>query len=104
VAADPPSHMLAHAGRSARPVELAEVMMTGPAAPPAGGASKGSTVDVPLEPERTKRLARPPLERAENLAITSSVSGREQPLLAIINRLLEPVRSGEDPVDEALAM
>jgi hypothetical protein len=58
------------------------------------------------------------LERAENLAITSSVSGREQPLLAIINRLLESVRSGEDPeqakeileeqhqtlVDEALAM
>jgi hypothetical protein len=58
------------------------------------------------------------LERAENLAITSSVSGREHPLLAIINRLLEPVRSGEDPeqakeileeqhqtlVDEALAM
>jgi hypothetical protein len=46
------------------------------------------------------------------------MSGREQPLLAIINRLLEPVRFGDDPeqakeileeqrqtlVNEALAM
>jgi hypothetical protein len=118
VAADPPSHMLAHAGHSARPVESAEIMMTGPAVSPASGAGKGLGGDVPLEPERTKRSTRPPLERAENLASTSSVSAREQPLLPIINRLLEPVLSGDDPeqakeileeqrqalIDEALAM
>jgi hypothetical protein len=93
-------------------------MMTGPAAPPAGGAGKGAIADVPPEPERAKRSAHPPLERAENLAGTSSVSGRKQHLLPIINWLLEPVRSGDDSeqakeileeqrqtlVDEALAM
>jgi hypothetical protein len=47
VAADPPSHLLAHAGHSARPVESAEVMMTGPAALPVGGAGKGVAGDVP---------------------------------------------------------
>jgi hypothetical protein len=88
VVADPLSHMLACAGRSARPVESAEVMMTSPAAPPAGGAGKGAAANVPPEPERTKRLARPPLERAENLAGTSGVSARDQPLIPIINRLL----------------
>jgi hypothetical protein len=55
VAADPPSHMLARAGRSGRPTEYVEVMMTGPAAPLAGGASKGFASDVPLEVERMKR-------------------------------------------------
>jgi hypothetical protein len=97
VAADPPSHMLARTGRSARPVESAEVMMTGPATLRAGGAGNGLAGDVPPELERTKRSARPPLERAENLAGTFSMSAREQPLLPIINRLLEPVRSGDDP-------
>jgi hypothetical protein len=97
VAADPPSHMLARAGRSARPVESAEVMMTAPAVLPAGGASKGAAADVPPEPERTKRSACPPLERAENLAGTSGVSARDQPLIPIIHQLLEPVQSGDDP-------
>jgi hypothetical protein len=60
----------------------------------------------------------PSLERAENLAGTSGVPARGQPLIPIINRLLEPVQSGDDPeqtkevlegmrqalVDEALAM
>jgi hypothetical protein len=118
VAVDPPSHMLARAGRSARPVESAEVMMAGPAAPSAGGIGKGAAADVPPEPERMKRLACPPLERAENLAGTSGVSARDQPLIPIINRLLEPVQSSDNPeqakeileeqhqalVDEALAM
>jgi hypothetical protein len=72
-------------------------MMTAPAAPPAGGADKGAAADVPLESERMKRLARPPLERAENLAGTSGVSARDQPLIPIINRLLEPVQSDDDP-------
>jgi hypothetical protein len=58
------------------------------------------------------------LERVENLAGTSGMPARGQPLLPIIDRLLEPVRSGDDPeqtkeilegsrqalVDEALAM
>jgi hypothetical protein len=96
VVADPSSHMLARVQRSARPVESAEVMMTAPAALPAGGASKGAVADVPPEPDRTKRSACPPLERAENLAGTSSVSARDQPLIPIINRLLEPVQSGDD--------
>jgi hypothetical protein len=115
---DPPSHLLARAGRSARPVESAEVMMAGTAAPPAGGTGKGAAADVPPEAERTKRSARPPLERVENPADTSGVSARDQPLIPIINRLLEPVQSGDNPeqakevleeqcqalVDEALAM
>jgi hypothetical protein len=98
VAADPPSHLLAHAGRSARPVESAEVMMAGTAMPPADGAGKGAAAaDVPPEKEKVKRTARPPLERAENLASTFGVPARGQPLISIINRLLEPVQSGDDP-------
>jgi hypothetical protein len=118
VAADPPSHLLAHAGRSARPTESAEVMMAGTAAPLAGGAGKGTVAEAPPEQEKTKRSARPPLERVENLAGTSGVPAKGQPLIPIINRLLEPVQSGDDPeqakeilegmrqalVDEALAM
>jgi hypothetical protein len=65
--------------------------MTAPAASPVGGAGKGAAADVPPEPQRTKRLARPPLERAENLAGTSGMPARDQPLIPIINRLLEPV-------------
>jgi hypothetical protein len=117
-AADPPSHLLVHAGHSARPVESAEVMMAGTAAPSAGGTGKGAAAETPLEQEKTKRSARPPLERAENLAGTSGVPARGQPLIPIINRLLEPVQSGDDPeqakevlegtrqalIDEALAM
>jgi hypothetical protein len=38
VAADHPSHLLAHAGRSARPVESAEVMMAGTSVSSADGA------------------------------------------------------------------
>jgi hypothetical protein len=49
VAADPPSHLLAHAGRSTRPVDLAEVMMAGTAAPSAGGTGKGAVAEAPLE-------------------------------------------------------
>jgi hypothetical protein len=98
VAADPPSHLLAHAGRSARPVESAEVMMVGTAVPLADGADKGAAaVDVTPEKEKAKRTARPSLERAENLASTSGVPARGQPLIPIINRLLEPVQSGDDP-------
>jgi hypothetical protein len=117
-AADPPSHLLAHAGRSACPVESAEVMMAGTAAPSAGGASKGAAAEAPPEQEKAKRSARPPLERVENLAGTSGVSAKGQPLIPIINQLLEPVLSDDDPdqakeilegtrqalIDEALAM
>jgi hypothetical protein len=92
VAADPLPHMLAHTGRSARPAESAEVMMAGTSVPPAGGAGKAvAAADTPPEQEKAKRSARPPLEHAENLADTSSVPARGQPLIPIINRLLEPV-------------
>jgi hypothetical protein len=119
MAADPPSHLLAHAGRSARPVESAEVMMAGTAVPPADGAGKGAAAaEVTPEKEKAKRTACPLLERAENLAGTSGVLARGQPLIPIINRLLELVQSGDDLeqtkevlegtrqalVDEALAM
>jgi hypothetical protein len=96
VAADPPSHLLAHAGRSACPIESAEVMMADIDAPSADGAGKGAAADVPPE-QRPKRSARPPLERAENLASTSGASARDQLLIPIINRLLKPVRSDDDP-------
>jgi hypothetical protein len=94
-------------------------MMAGTVMPLADGASKGAAAaDVTPEKEKAKRTARPPLERAENLAGTSGVPARGQPLIPIINRLLEPVQSGDDPeqtkevlegtrqalVDEALAM
>jgi hypothetical protein len=49
VAADPPSHLLAHAGHSARPVESAEIMMAGIDAPAADGAGKGAAAEVPPE-------------------------------------------------------
>jgi hypothetical protein len=119
VAADPLSHLLAHAGRSARPVESAEVMMAGTSVSSADGAGKAAAAaDTPPEQVKAKRSARPLLEHAENLAGTSGVPARGQPLLPIIDRLLEPVRSGDDPeqtkevlegscqalVDEALAM
>jgi hypothetical protein len=90
-------------------------MMVGTAVPPADGAA---AADVTPEKEKAKRTSRPPLERAENLAGTFGVPARGQPLIPIINRLLEPVQSGDDPeqtkevlegtrqalVDEALAM
>jgi hypothetical protein len=77
VAADPPSHQLAHAGRSARSVESAEVMMAGTSVPPAEGAGKAAAVgDTPPEPLKAKRLARPPLERVENLADTSAMPAK----------------------------
>jgi hypothetical protein len=119
VAVDPPSHRLAHARHSTRPVESTKVMMAGTSVPSADGAGKGAAAaDTPPEPPKAKRSARPPLERAENLADTSGVPARVQPLLPIIDRLLEPVRSGDDLeqtrevlegshqalVDEALAM
>jgi hypothetical protein len=99
VAADPPSHLLAHAGRSARPVESVEVMMAGTSVPLADGAGKAVAAagETPPEPPKAKRSARPPLERVENLAGTSGVPARGQVLLPIIDRLLEPVRSGDDP-------
>jgi hypothetical protein len=119
VAVDPPSHLLAHAGCSACPVESAEVMMAGTSVPPAGGTDKAAAAaDTPPEQEKAKRSARPPLEHAENLAGTTGMPARGQSLLLIIDRLLVPVRSGDDPeqtkevlegsrqalVDEALAM
>jgi hypothetical protein len=100
VAADPPSHRLAHAGHSARSVESAEVMMAGTSVPPADGAGKAAAAaagDTPPEPPKAKRSARPPLEHVENLAGTSAVLAKGQVLLSIIDRLLEPVRSGDDP-------
>jgi hypothetical protein len=72
-------------------------MMAGTAVPPAGGAGKGAAADVPSVQEKAKRSACPPLERAENLAGTSGVSARGQLLIPIINRLLEPVQSGDNP-------
>jgi hypothetical protein len=71
-------------------------MMAGAATPSADGAGKGDVADVPPE-QRPMRSARPPLERVENLAGTSGVLARDQPLIPIINRLLEPVWSGDDP-------
>jgi hypothetical protein len=97
VAADPPSHLLAHAGRSARLVESAEVMMAGTSVPSADGAGKAAAADTPLEPRKAKQSARPPLEHAENLAGTSGVPARGQPLLPILDWLLELVRSSDDP-------
>jgi hypothetical protein len=76
VAADPPSHRLAHAGHSARPVESAEVMMAGTSMPSVDGAGKAAAVDTPPEPPKAKRSAHPPLEHAENLAGTSGVPAR----------------------------
>jgi hypothetical protein len=77
VAADPPSHLLAHAGHSARPAESAEVMMAGTSVPSADGAGKvAAAADTPPEPPKAKRSARPPLERVENLASTSGVPAR----------------------------
>jgi hypothetical protein len=77
IAVDPLSHMLAHAGRSAFPVESAEVMMAGTSVPPAGGTGKGAVAaDTPPEQEKAKRSAHPLLERVENLANTSGVAAR----------------------------
>jgi hypothetical protein len=100
VAADPPSHRLADAGRSARSVESAEVMMAGtsmPSVEDAGKAAAAAATHTPPEPPKAKRSARPPLECVENLAGTSGVPARAQVLLPIIDQLLEPVRSGDDP-------
>jgi hypothetical protein len=98
MASDPPSHRLAHARRSTRSVEPAEVMMAGTSVPPAEDAGKAAAAAgaSPLEPPKVKRSARPPLERVENLAGTSGVPARGEVLLPIIDQLLEPVRSGED--------
>jgi hypothetical protein len=71
-------------------------MMADIDAPSADGAGKGAAADVPPE-QRPKRSARPPLERAENLASTSGASARDQLLIPIINRLLKPARSDDDP-------
>jgi hypothetical protein len=71
-------------------------MMAGTSMPPASGTGKSVAVDTPSELEKVKRLAHPSLECAENLAGTSSVPARGQPLLAIIDRLLEPVQFGDD--------
>jgi hypothetical protein len=77
VAVDPPSHQLAHAGRSARPVESAKVMMAGTSVPSADGAGKVAAVaDTPPKPPKAKRSARPPLEYVENLVGTSSVPAK----------------------------
>jgi hypothetical protein len=71
-------------------------MMAGTAVPSAGGAGKGAAAEAPPEQEKAKRSARPPLERAENLAGTSGVPAKVQPLIPIINRLLESVQSDDD--------
>jgi hypothetical protein len=96
VAADPLSHLLANAGCSARLVESAEVMMAGTTVAPVGGTGKSAVAETPPEQEKAKRSERPSLERAENLASTSGMPARGQPLIPIINRLLEPVQSGDD--------
>jgi hypothetical protein len=49
VAADPPSHLLAHAGHSAHLIESAEVMMAGTVVPSAGGAGKGAAAEASPE-------------------------------------------------------
>jgi hypothetical protein len=73
-------------------------MMAGTAVPPADGAGKGAAAtDVPPKKKKAKRIARLPLERVENLASTSGMPARGQPLIPIINRLLEPVQSSDDP-------
>jgi hypothetical protein len=98
VASDPLSHRLAHAGRSTRSVESAKVMMVGTSVPSVEDAGKAAAARAsPPEPPKVKRLAHPLLERAENLAGTSGVPARGEVLLPIIDRLLEPVRSGDDP-------
>jgi hypothetical protein len=95
-------------------------MMAGTFVPPAENAGKAAAAAgaSPPEPPKVKRSALPPLEHVENLAGTSGVPARGEVLLPIIDRLLEPVRSGDDPeqtrevlegsrqalVDEALAM
>jgi hypothetical protein len=77
VAMDPPSHRLAHAGHSARPVESAEVMMAGTSVPSADGAGKAAAAaDTPPEPPKAKRSACPPLEHVENLVGTSGVPAK----------------------------
>jgi hypothetical protein len=95
MAVDPPSHRLTHAGRSARSVESAEVMMAGTSVPSAEDAGEAAATAAasasPPEPPKVKRSARPLLERAENLAGTSAMPARGQVLLPIIDRLLEPV-------------
>jgi hypothetical protein len=99
VAADPLSHRLAHAGCSARSIESAEVMMAGISVPmveDAGKAAAAAAADTPPEPPKAKKSARPLLEHVENLAGTSGVPARGQVLLPIIDRLLEPVQSGDD--------
>jgi hypothetical protein len=68
-------------------------MMATTAAPSAGGAGKGAAAETPPEQEKTKRPAHPPLERAENLAGTSGMPSRGEPLIPIINWLLELVQS-----------
>jgi hypothetical protein len=62
VAADPLSHRLDHAGRSAHPVESAEVMMAGTSVPSTDGACKAvaATADTPPELPKAKRSAHPP--------------------------------------------
>jgi hypothetical protein len=95
-------------------------MMAGTSVPSTEDAGKAAAAaaDTPPEPPKAKRSARPPLECVENLAGTSGVLARGQVLLPIIDRLIEPVRSGDDPehtrevlegsrqalIDEALAM
>jgi hypothetical protein len=77
VAVDPPSHRLAHAGRSARSVESAEVMMASTSVPLAEGAGKAAAAgDTPPEPLKGKKLTRPPLERVEKLAGTSAMPAK----------------------------
>jgi hypothetical protein len=73
-------------------------MMAGTSVPLVDGAGKAAAVaDTPPEPPKVKRSARPPLEHVENLASTFGVPATGQVLLPIIDRLLEPVRSSDDP-------
>jgi hypothetical protein len=57
-------------------------------------AGKGVASDFPLEPEKNKRIARPPMERPKNLAGTSRVPAK--PLQHVIDRLQEPIHVGDD--------
>jgi hypothetical protein len=76
-------------------------MMAGTSVPSAEDTGKSAAAAAagasPPEPPKVKRSTRPPLEHAENLVGTSAVPARGQVLLPIIDRLLEPVRSDDDP-------
>ena len=96
LAEDPPSVCAARGRHSSCPASCVEVMVTAPAA----DAGKGDAGDGEAG-RRTTRSARPPLERAENLAGQAGPSNtpvRPNPLRATIEKLAVPVVSSTDVV------